>query len=141
MLKQSSLLGMLLGLVVTVAVQSSSITTSLLVPLIGAGIVPLESALTVTMGANVGTTVTALLASLTGNPAAVTVALVHLLFNLSGILIIYPVPRIRRIPIRLARALATATSHNRMIALYYMLGVFFILPLTFVFISRALDGN
>lgn len=141
MLKKSSLLGMLLGLVVTVAVQSSSITTSLLVPLIGAGIIPLESALTVTMGANVGTTVTALLASMTGNPAAVTVALVHLLFNLSGILIIYPVPRIRRIPIQLARALATATSHNRMIALYYMLGVFFILPLAFVFISRALDGN
>ena len=140
-LKKSSLLGMLLGVIVTVSVQSSSITTSLLVPLIGAGLVPLESALTVTLGANVGTTVTALLASLTGNPAAVTVALVHLLFNLSGILLIYPIPTFRRIPIRLARTLALATSKNRWVALYYMLGVFFIMPLIFVLLSRALGGE
>jgi sodium-dependent phosphate cotransporter len=138
-LNKSGPLGMLLGLVVTVSVQSSSITTSLLIPLIGAGIINLESAFTVTLGANVGTTVTALLASMTGNPAAVTVALVHFLFNVSGILILYPVPRIRRIPIQLAKGLAQATSHNRMIALYYMLGVFFILPLVFVLVSRALS--
>jgi len=138
-LSRHGLLGMVLGMIVTVLVQSSSITTSLLVPLIGAGIIPLEGALAVTMGANIGTTVTALLASLAGNSAAVTVALVHLLFNISGILIFYPFGPLRRLPIRLARLLAMRTSRNRWFALYYMLGLFFGLPLVFVMISRAIS--
>ena len=129
---------MLVGVVITVSVQSSSITTSLLVPLIGAGIVPLEGAFAVTLGANVGTTVTALLASLTGNVAAVTVALVHFCFNISGILLIYPIRAIRMIPINLARRLAEATARRRIWALVYMVGVFFVLPLAFVFLDRWL---
>jgi len=132
---------MLMGLAVTIAVQSSSITTSLLVPLIGAGIIPLESGFAATLGANVGTTVTALLASLTGTPAAVTVALVHLMFNLSGILIIYPVPWIRRIPLNLARGLAAATARRRYFALVYMIGVFFLLPLVFVLVDKMIRGS
>jgi solute carrier family 34 (sodium-dependent phosphate cotransporter) len=139
-LNRSGLLGMLLGMTVTVLVQSSSITTSLMVPMIGAGIVPLHAALAVTMGANVGTTVTALLASMTGNAAAVTVAVVHLLFNISGILVIYPYKPLRMVPIRLARRLALMTSRNRWYALYYMLGIFFALPLIFVMISRAFNA-
>ncbi|HPF34929.1 MAG TPA: Na/Pi symporter [Candidatus Krumholzibacteria bacterium] len=135
----NGLLGMALGTAVTVLVQSSSITTSLLVPLIGAGLIPMEGALAVTLGANIGTTVTALLASLAGNPAAVTVALVHLLFNVTGILIFYPYPPLRRVPVRLARLLALRTSRNRWVAVYYMLGVFFLLPLVFVLISRVLN--
>ncbi len=138
LITSSGLTAIILGVVVTVAVQSSSITTSLLVPMIGAGIIPLESAFAVTLGANVGTTVTALLASLAGNAAAVTVALVHLLFNISGILIFYPYRPLRRIPIRLARALAIRTARRRIYALLYMLGIFFILPLVFVFITKAL---
>jgi sodium-dependent phosphate cotransporter len=89
----------------------------------------------------VGTTVTALLASLTGSPEAVTVALVHLLFNLTGIAIIYPLPILRNIPIRLARLLALQTARRRWFALVYMLGVFFVLPLLFVIVDRALRGS
>ncbi|MFT5232506.1 MAG: sodium-dependent phosphate cotransporter [Candidatus Krumholzibacteriia bacterium] len=137
-LNGSGLAAMAMGLLVTVGVQSSSITTSLLVPLIGAGIVPLEAAFSATMGANIGTTVTALLASMTGSPQAVTVAIVHLLFNISGILIIYPIPAIRRIPIRLAKGLAKRTAEKRIYALYYMIGVFFVMPLLFIFIDKML---
>jgi len=140
-IQRSGLMAMLMGLIITVSVQSSSITTSLMVPLIGAGIVPLESAFAATLGANVGTTVTALLASLTGTPQAVTVALVHLLFNLSGIAIIYPIRFLRRIPLRLARLLALRTARNRWFALVYMVGLFFVMPLVFVFIDRALRGS
>jgi len=129
---------MSMGLLVTVGVQSSSITTSLMVPLIGAGIVPLETAFAATLGANIGTTITALLASLTGTPQAVTVALVHLLFNISGILIIYPVKAIRNIPLRLARGLAHKTAEKKYFAFFYMVGVFFIMPLVFVLIDKAL---
>ncbi len=138
--RKSGLGAMVMGLVVTVAVQSSSITTSLLVPLIGAGIVPLPAAFAATLGANVGTTVTALLASLTGTPEAVTVALVHLLFNITGILIIYPLPALRNIPIRLARLLALQTVRRRWFAFVYMLGVFFVLPLLFVLVDRVIRG-
>ncbi len=139
--RKSGLGAMVMGLVVTVAVQSSSITTSLLVPLIGAGIVPLEAAFAATLGANVGTTVTALLASLTGTPQALTVALVHLLFNLTGIIIIYPIPLLRKIPIRLARLLALQTSRRRWFAFVYMFGVFFVMPLVFVMLDRVLRNH
>ena len=67
-----------------------------------------------------------------------TVALVHLLFNLTGICLIYPLRPIRRVPIDLARRLSLAVSRNRMVAVYYLLGVFFVMPLLFVLISRAL---
>ncbi len=140
-LRKSGMAAMTIGLLVTVGVQSSSITTSLLVPLIGAGIVPLESAFAATMGANIGTTVTALLASMTGTPGAVTVALVHLLFNISGILIIYPIPAIRRIPLRLATALAAATAEKKYYAILYMVGVFFVMPLLFVLIDKFLKAS
>ena len=140
-LRKSGLAAMFVGLLVTVGVQSSSITTSLMVPLIGAGIVPLEAAFAATMGANVGTTVTALLASLTGTPGAVTVALVHLLFNISGILIIYPIGFLRRIPLRLARGLAVLTAEKKYYAFLYMAGVFFVMPLVFVLLNKVLRGN
>ena len=140
-LRSSGLMAMLMGLAMTVAVQSSSITTSLMIPLIGAGIVPLEAAFAATLGANVGTTLTALLASLTGNPAAVTVALVHLLFNLTGILIIYPIRFLREIPIRLACLLALETSRHRYFALVYMFGLFFVMPLVFVLIDKLIRGG
>ena len=139
-LNSSGLMAMFMGLLITVGVQSSSITTSLLVPLIGAGIVPLEAAFAATLGANIGTTVTALLASMTGSPQAVTVALVHLLFNISGILIIYPIGMIRRIPMRLAKGLARKTAERRIFALVYMVGVFFVMPLVFVMLDKMLRG-
>ncbi len=139
--RSSSMMAMTMGLLVTVGVQSSSITTSLLVPLIGAGIVPLESAFAATLGANIGTTVTALLASLTGTPQAVTVALVHLLFNISGILIIYPFKPLRAIPIKLAKLLAAKTAEKKYYAVVYMVGIFFVMPLIFVFIDKAFSGR
>ncbi len=139
-LRKSSMAAMFIGLLVTVGVQSSSITTSLLVPLIGAGIVPLESAFAATLGANIGTTVTALLASMTGTPGAVTIALVHLLFNISGIILIYPIGAVRRIPLRMATGLAAATSEKKYYAILYMLGIFFVMPLLFVLIDKLLKA-
>lgn len=92
-----------LGLVITVAVQSSSITTSIMVPLAASGVLTLRSVYPVTLGANVGTTITGLLASMaTSRPEALTIALVHTLFNLAGIMLFYPVPALREIPLRLA---------------------------------------
>lgn len=126
------------GLAITVMVQSSSITTSIMIPLVAAGIVTLEQVFPFTVGANIGTTVTALIAALsTGNVAAVTVACSHMLFNVLGTLFVYVPPPIRKIPIACARALGRLTVRNRMYAVGYVLLVFFILPAILIFASTT----
>lgn len=142
-LSRSVLLSMLVGVIVTVMVQSSSITTSLLVPLAGAGLLTLESAFPVTLGANLGTTVTALLATLAVSgpnaEAGVEIALVHVLFNLSGIVLIYPLKPIRRLPLMAARKLAGVAVRSRKWALIYVLGLFYGLPAAFVIVHRLFE--
>lgn len=116
----------LLALVVTSIIQSSSITTSLVVPLVGAGLLTVRKIFPYTLGANVGTTVTAMLASFaTLNPVAVTVAFTHLLFNIFGILIFYP---LKRIPIALAESFARKTSDSKRNT-FIFLSLYFLLPL------------
>ena len=133
----SGLVAILLGAIITVSVQSSSITTSVLVPLAASGVLTLENIYPVTLGANVGTTVTALLAALaTGNPAAVTVAVVHTLFNVSGIALFYPIRALRRIPLRLAAGLADVAAERRSTAFVYALGMFVVIPLIGVMVLR-----
>ena len=100
-----------LGVVSTAAVQSSSTTTSLIVPLAGTGVLTLDQVYPYTLGANVGTTITAILAAFsTGNPAAVTVAFAHLSFNLLGIAIFYP---LRAGPMWLARKVGGVAARSR----------------------------
>jgi sodium-dependent phosphate cotransporter len=139
----SPLLAMLVGVIVTVMVQSSSITTSLLVPLAGAGILTLYQAFPITIGANIGTTVTAFLAALAATgphaQAAITIAMVHLLFNVTATLMIYPVPAIREIPLRAARRLAEAAVRSRRWALVYVLGLFYGLPALFAILDQLLS--
>ncbi len=133
----SGIVAIMLGITITIAVQSSSITTSVLVPLAASGVLTLENIYPVTLGANVGTTVTALLASLaTGNPAAVTVAVVHTLFNLSGILVFYPIRALRNLPLRLATGLSDLAVERRSTAIAYALGMFVIIPLFGVILLR-----
>ena len=128
-LGKSGLLGMIVGVAITVSVQSSSITTSLLVPLCGAGILTLQNAYPITLGANIGTTVTALLASMAADsPLGLTIALVHLIFNLSGTLLFYPIPFLREIPLRGARRLSHLATQNKLWLLVYVLVAFVIIP-------------
>ncbi len=130
-------MGILLGVGLTVAVQSSTITTSILVPLVAAGILTLPSAYPITVGANVGTTITALLASLAVlRPEGLTIALVHTLFNLSAMAIIFPVRQVRMIPVHLAEKIADVATRRRLVVLVYGLGLFIVLPLLGVFLIR-----
>lgn len=128
---------MMLGLVITVAVQSSSITTSIMVPLAAAGVVTIHNIYPVTLGANVGTTITALLAALAaGNSNSLTVGLVHTIFNVSAIALLYPIARIREIPIRLAQGLAEIAVTRQALAVAYVLILFIIVPLVGVVLFR-----
>ena len=132
MLSQGSgIVAMVVGALVTVAVQSSSITTSILIPLCASGVLTLPNAYPVTLGANVGTTITALLASLaTGRPEALTVALAHTLFNLYGIVLLYPYRPVRRLPVLMAEGLAKLVIGRRTLAAAYVVLVFIVVPLS-----------
>lgn len=128
---------MFFGLLITVLVQSSSITTSLAVPLAGAGILTLVQIFPYTLGANIGTTITAMLAALAvGEISAVTVAFAHFLFNICGIALIWPFPAIRRIPLRLAEGFALIAGNHRWIAIVYILVCFYAVPFAALLLLR-----
>jgi len=130
------------GVVITAMVQSSSITTSLMVPMVAAGVVTLEQVFPFTIGANIGTTVTAILAALaTGEAAAVSVALAHLLFNVSGALIFYPLKPLRALPLGLARGLGNLAARSRPLAFAYVAIAFFVLPLLLLVLTGTFSGG
>lgn len=137
---RSKVLGLGAGLIFTIVVQSSSVTTSLLVPLVAAGILTIESAFSVTMGANIGTTTTAILASFaTGDISAIVVAFEHFLFNTLGVVLIFPVKVFRMVPINLAKALGDLAYRRRRYALVYVFGVFFFVPALLILISKFFE--
>ena len=126
-----------IGALMTVSVQSSSITPSVLIPMIAAGVITLRNAFPITLGANIGTTITALLASLAADqPAGLVIALVHVYFNVIGVTVWYSVPFLRRIPLDLAQRLARRAEVRKSLVLVYVLGGFVIIPIIGVLILR-----
>ncbi len=135
-IRRSAILAMLMGMLFTAMVRSSSITTAILVPLVAAGVLQLEHSFPIVLGANIGTTITAMLAALTGNIAGITIAFVHLVFNLTGILIIYPLKWLRKVPIVVARFIAEKCTKRRIFAIIYVLVIFYALPIGLILLSR-----
>ena len=129
--------GLLTGTLITIGVQSSSITTSILVPLVGSGVLMLRNAFPITLGANMGTSVTALLASLAVDlRAGLVIALFHLLFNVIGVATLYPLPRVRYLPLYVAEWFADVATRYRSLVGVYVVGVFLILPLAGIVVLR-----
>jgi solute carrier family 34 (sodium-dependent phosphate cotransporter) len=123
--------GLLFGILLTALVQSSSVTTSLMVPLAAAGMISLNQLFPYVLGANFGTTVTAMLAAMTtGSPVAVSVAFSHMIFNVSGMLIFW---RLKIIPISIAKFIANISAKNRLFAIIYVLLLFFLFPLALIY--------
>lgn len=136
------LAGMFSGTVITILVQSSSTTTALIVPLAGNGVFTLRQIYPFTLGANIGTTITALLAATAiHGPMAVLalqIALVHLFFNLLAIAVIFGTPILRLVPIFMAEFLATLAQRNKLYVIAYILGVFFVIPLAIIGVGRLI---
>jgi sodium-dependent phosphate cotransporter len=133
-------LAILIGCGITIVVQSSSITTSTLTPLVGLGVLRLEQMYPLTLGANIGTTLTSIMSSMVSEGTnSLQVALAHLFFNLTGILIFYPVPFMRRIPLYWARRLGRATRLWRGFPFIYILVMFFLVPLIFLGLSYLFE--
>ncbi|MTV24128.1 hypothetical protein FTX61_01640 [Nitriliruptoraceae bacterium ZYF776] len=127
------LVGIAVGAFAAVAVMTSTIVTVTLIPLVAAGTLTVRNAYPITIGANIGTTLTAQLAALaTGQPEAMVIALVHLLFNLSAVAIIYPWPPLRWLPVRLAEHLGDLAARRRWLAPTYAGGLFVVGPLLVV---------
>lgn len=124
------------GTLLTATVQSSSVTTPLVVPLVATGKISLRKCFPYIMGANIGTTITAIISAQFHSEQALSIALVHLLFNLFGVLLFFPLRFMREIPLVLARALGRLTAHNRLIGFLYILITFFLLPFALIYLSR-----
>jgi len=140
-LGKSGLLCILVGFVVTAIIQSSSITTSLLVPIAASGIATLAQVFPITLGANIGTTVTALLASLaSGNPIGMAAAFCHLFFNLIGVSLFFFVKPVQKIPLFLAKRLGSAVSRKRYTLFLYVVVTFYVVPGIIIVLFHIFGG-
>ncbi|MFQ2193778.1 Na/Pi cotransporter family protein [Aeromonas jandaei] len=139
-LGRGPLSGITSGALVTIMVQSSSTTTSLMIPLAGGGVFNTRQLYPFTLGANIGTTITALLAATAisgaGAQLALTIALVHVLFNVFAVALIYGLPFLRDLPVRAAEGLARIGSENKLLALGYVAGLFFALPALMMVVAK-----
>jgi sodium-dependent phosphate cotransporter len=135
--------GITSGAIVTVLVQSSSTTTSLMVPLVGSGVFKPRDIYPFTLGANIGTTITALLAATAlsgaGAAAGMQIALVHLFYNVLGVVVVYGLPFLREVPLQAAEKLADVATKRHSLAAAYVLTVFFIVPGICVAIMSSLS--
>ena len=131
--------GIASGTAVTVLVQSSSTTTSLMVPLVGSGVLTARDIYPFTLGANIGTCITAIIAALgvSGLMAepALQIALVHFVYNLLAVLLIFGLPWLREIPPLLSGLLADRVAKQKVLGLVYILSVFFVMPFGFLLLS------
>ena len=135
---QHGLKSFLWGLLTTAAIRSSTVTTSLVVPIVAKKIVNLKQAAPFIMGANIGTTITAFIAALISlqTPGALSIAFVHLFFNLSGVVLFFPVPALRTIPIKVAEGLGSLSAKYRLSAFVFVLVTFFILPFACIYLIQ-----
>ncbi|TBR41584.1 Na/Pi cotransporter family protein [Marinomonas agarivorans] len=143
-LGHSPMTGIASGTLITAMVQSSSTTTSLLIPLASSGTFKLKEIYPFTLGANIGTCITAVLSAtaVVGNAyAALQIALIHLLYNILGVLVIYGVPVLRKLPLKMAERFGEIAEENKFIALIYISGIFFLLPILLLSLNNVFFGQ
>lgn len=125
------------GLVLTAASRSSTITTSLVVPLVAKKVVRLNQAVPFILGANIGTTITAFIAAMSNSNIAISIAIAHFLFNFTGVIIFSIVPYVKTIPVNLAKGLGKITIRYRLAGFVYILLTFFFIPFSLIYLNRS----
>lgn len=126
------------GTITTAAIRSSTITTSVVVPIVAQRIVSLRKAAPFILGANIGTTITAFIAAFfnVNTTGAISIAISHFLFNIIGVVIFYPIPILRRIPFALANRLGRLTTKYRLTVFVYILMIFFFIPFSLIYFNK-----
>jgi sodium-dependent phosphate cotransporter len=125
------------GLILTAAIRSSTITTSLVVPLVAKKVIRLNQAVPFILGANIGTTITAFLAAMSNSNIAISIAIAHFLFNFIGMVIFSLVPYVKTIPVNLAKGLGKLTIRYRLAGFVYILLTFFFIPFSLIYLNRS----
>ncbi|ETN22718.1 hypothetical protein PPTG_02575 [Phytophthora nicotianae INRA-310] len=129
MLAFNGYVNILAGASITFVVQSSTVVTCTFTPMAGLGVFTLEQVYPLILGTNLGTCGTALLASLVvGDKQAVAVALAHLWFNISGIILFYPIPFMRRPVLSWARSIAFFSASWAAVGVFFIFGTYLVLP-------------
>jgi len=124
------------GVITTAAIRSSTVTTSLVVPLVAQKVVKLRKAIPFILGANIGTTISAFLAAMVNSNAAISIAIAHFMFNLIGLILFYVLPGVRELPLRMATGLGRLTMKYRLAGFLYLLLTFFIIPFSLIYMNR-----
>jgi solute carrier family 34 (sodium-dependent phosphate cotransporter) len=124
------------GMFFTAAVQSSTVTTSLIVPAVANRKVSLVKVFPFIIGANIGTTITAAIAAIYKTEAAISIAIVHFLFNLFGALFFMPYSGIRNIPVKIATFLGKESVKSRIVGFAYILLTFFLIPFLLIYFNK-----
>lgn len=124
------------GVLTTAAIRSSTVTTSLVVPLVAKKIIKVKEAVPFVLGANIGTTITAFIAALFNSNAAISLALAHFLFNAIGVMLFYLVPFIKELPLKLADGLGRLTLKYRLAGFLYLLLTFFVIPFLLIYLNK-----
>jgi sodium-dependent phosphate cotransporter len=127
------------GVVTTAAIRSSTITTSVVVPIVAKKVASIKQAAPFIMGANVGTTITAFIAATlnANSSSAISIAIAHFLFNFIGVLLFFPIPVMRRLPIELANGLGRLTLKYRFAGFAFLLLVFFGIPFLLIYLNQS----
>jgi sodium-dependent phosphate cotransporter len=125
-----------IGALFTAGVQSSSITTSIVVPVAAKGGILLRFVFPYIIGANIGTTITALIAAFFISTSAMTIAMIHVFFNFTGFLIFMLIPWARHFAIYLAIRFGYLAANYRLLGLAYIVLIFFIIPFALIYISQ-----
>ena len=124
------------GVLTTAAIRSSTVTTSLVVPLVAKKVVRLRSAIPFILGANIGTTMSAFVAAMLNSNTAISIAIAHFLFNFIGVMLFGVIPGIRELPISLATSLGRLTMRYRLIGFLYLLMTFFFIPFSLIYFNQ-----
>jgi sodium-dependent phosphate cotransporter len=127
---------LVLGMLITAILQSSTVVTSLIVPIVAANKISIKRVFPFIMGANLGTTFKAIVLASSANEAAVSVAFMHFYLNLLGILVFYPLPALRSLPVNLARRMGKLTLSSRLFGFGYIMFIFFLFPFLLIFFSQ-----
>ena len=126
------------GLLTTAAIRSSTITTSVVVPIVAKRIATLQQAAPFIMGANIGTTITAFIAAAlnASTKGAISIAICHFLFNFIGVLIFFPIPALRKLPVIVSNGLGKLTLQYRFVVFVFILITFFLMPFTLIYLNK-----
>jgi sodium-dependent phosphate cotransporter len=126
------------GLLTTAAIRSSTITTSVVVPIVAKKIATLRQAAPFIMGANVGTTITAFIAAMlnANTSGAISIAIAHFLFNFIGVILFFVTPVLQKLPIELANGLGKLTLRFRLVGFLFLLMTFFFIPFSLIYFNQ-----